>query len=106
MFADLPGWFLIPAALIVWMGASARLTRMATQDSFPPAAALRVWWDKITKDSEWSLLAHCHWCLAPWIVAVLGVWGYFSGLHWSWWVLCVWMTGAYVSSWLVHHDED
>lgn len=106
MFTNLPHWFLIPAALAVWVGASARLTRLATQDSFPPAAAIRAWWDKVTRDNEWSLLAHCHWCLAPWITLILGVWGYATNLHWSWWIICTWMTASYAVSWLVHHDED
>lgn len=106
MFDNTPHWIELFVGLVVWIGASARLTRLATQDSFPPVAALRAWWDKVTNDNDWSLLAHCHWCLAPWIVLVLGVWGYLTELGPAWWILTVWMTASYAASWAVHHDED
>lgn len=106
MGIELPPLLVGALAVLVWIGSSARLTRLLTQDSFPPVVRVRMAWDVKTEGSPWNDLAHCHWCLAPWVVAVMGAWGYFTSLHWSWWVASVWLTVAYATSWTVHHDED
>lgn len=93
-------------AVLVCLGASARLTRLVTQDTFPPVVAVREWWDARTEESGWNSLAHCHWCLAPWVTLVVGVVGWFTGPHWIWWGLTAWLTISYAASWIVHKDED
>lgn len=93
-------------AVSVWLISSARLTRLITQDPFPPVAWLRIKWDAATEDSEWNDLAHCHWCASPWVVAVMGAWGYFTDLHWTWWVISIWLSISYLAAIIVHRDED
>ena len=93
------------AALVVGLLSTARLTRLITQDSFPPAVWLRVKWDDITDDTGWNVLLHCHWCLAPWLVIPVGLWGWLSDFHVSWWLFNGWLAAAYVVAIIVEHDE-
>ena len=43
-------------AVIVGTISVARLTRLVTQDSFPPSAWVRSKWDELTDDGPWSTL--------------------------------------------------
>jgi len=101
---------LLVAAAVVVM-AAARLTRLVTQDSYPPAAWLRARWDDWTEESDWNVLLHCHWCFAPWVVLPLLVGAYFAldlpPFHWSHllWLFLSWMAMSYVASWIVNNDE-
>jgi hypothetical protein len=96
---------IIALAVATGIISAARLTRLFTQDSFPPAAWLRMKWDEITKDGAWAILAHCHWCLAPYMVAFVGLWGWLSGLHVLWWVINAWLAASYIASMIVERDE-
>jgi hypothetical protein len=100
----------IALAIVVGIVSSARLTRLIAQESFPPVVRLRVWWDDYAEGHEWfqpwSKLIHCHWCLPPWVVLVVGSVGYFTNLHPVWWFINGWLAASYVASWIVHHDED
>lgn len=98
--------FLYVAAAIIGTLAAARLTRLLTNDDFPPAVWVRIKWDTITKDGSWSKLVHCPWCASPYISAIILLWGVLSHLHWSWWLFCGWMAMSYAASWVVFHDED
>lgn len=93
------------AAVIVCTLSAARLTRLITQDSFPPAVWFRIKWDDITGESGWNTLLHCHWCMAPWMVLPLGAWGWLSNLHVSWWVFNLWLAVSYIASMIVERDE-
>lgn len=96
------------AAVAVGILSTARLTRLVTRDSFPPSVWLRIKWDDLTEEgrfSSWNTLIHCHWCLAPWMGAIVGLWGYFSDLHASWWMFNLWLAAVYVSSMIVDRDE-
>lgn len=95
----------IALAVIVGLLSAARLTRLVTQDTFPPAVWLRMKWDEITDDGPWSTLMHCHWCLGPWMVIPVGLWGWLSEFHTPWWVVNVWLAAAYVVSMIVERDE-
>jgi hypothetical protein len=95
----------IVAAVIVGTLSVARLTRLVTQDTFPPIAALRMKWDDLTEGSGWNTLFHCHWCMAPWLTLPIGAWGYLSGLHTSWWLFNGWLAAAYVAGMIVERDE-
>lgn len=95
----------IIAAVIVGVMSIARLTRLFTQDTFPPVVWFRMKWDDLTDDSGWNTLFHCHWCLAPWITLPIGLWGWLSDLHWSWWVFNGWLAVAYAASMIVERDE-
>jgi len=107
---DLWPWAL---AALLCVAASARLTRLLTQDMYPPAMWLRDRWDARTEESDWNLLLHCHWCLAPWVALPLVVASYFaladhrSDFH-PWhllWGFMAWMAVSYLASWIVNNDE-
>lgn len=92
-------------AVLVGIVAAARITRLLTEDTFPPTVALRTWYmSKVSE--EWGKLAICPWCLGPWIVALDGLAAISTDLHPAWYVANVWFAAAYVASWLVYHDED
>lgn len=93
------------AAVVVGVLSVGRLTRLITQDSFPPAVWFRIKWDDWTEGSGWNVLMHCHWCLSPWIVLPIGAWAVLSDLHWSWWAFNGWLAIAYLSSMIVERDE-
>lgn len=98
--------FYYVVAAIVGVLSVARLTRLLTNDDFPPSEWIRTTWDKITKEGAWSALARCLWCASPYITAAVLAWGLLSHFHWTWWVFNGWMAASYVASWLVFHDED
>lgn len=93
------------AAVIVGIMSVARLTRLVTQDSFPPAVALRMWWDDLTDDNGWNPLLHCHWCLAPWLTIPVLLWGLFTDLQTAWWLVNGWLAASYAASMVVERDE-
>jgi len=108
-YLDVPDWFVIIAAVAVGVLGSARVVRLITADKFPPVVRFRIWWDAHTERTPgegWNLLAHCLWCLAPWVVAADLAWALLSDLQAAWWVVNGWMAASYVASWLVFHDED
>ena len=96
---------IVAVAVLTGILSSARLTRLLTQDEFPPAVWLRIKWDVLTEDNGWNKLFHCHWCMGPWTTAVVGLWGWLSDLHVSWWVFNIWLAAAYVNSMIVERDE-
>lgn len=96
---------ILALAGVVGILSSARLTRLITQDVFPPAAWARSKWDNLTGDTDWRTLFHCHWCMAPWTTLAVGLWGYLSDLHISWWFFNVWLAASYIASMVVERDE-
>jgi hypothetical protein len=96
----------ILAAAVVGVLSAARITRLVVADTFPPSARLRMAYDKVTGDSEWSTLVHCPWCFGPWASAIVLAWGLLTDFHTPWWVFNGWLGGSYIASWIVFHDED
>lgn len=92
-------------AVVVGVVSSARLTRLITQDSFPPAVWVRMKWDDLTDDSQWNPLFHCHWCMSFWTTLPIGLWGWLSNFHVSWWVVNLLLAGSYLNAMLVERDE-
>lgn len=97
--------FVLVAAVLTGIISSARLTRLVIHDDFPPSVRLRIIWDNLTDGSGWNKLLHCHWCFAAWVSLPILLWGYFSELHWSWWLFNGWTAGHYLASMLVERDE-
>jgi hypothetical protein len=93
------------AAVVIGTLSVARLTRLLTQDSFPPSAWLRSKWDAVTNDGPWSTLVHCHFCFAPWAAVPVILWGWLSDLHISWWLFNGWLAIAYLAALVVERDE-
>lgn len=94
----------VVAAAVVGVVSVGRLTRLLTQDTYPPVAWLRSQWSRLTKDGDWADLATCPFCAAPYIAAVILAWGVLSGLHWSWWIVNGWLALSYVAAMLVVRD--
>jgi hypothetical protein len=95
----------IVAAVIVGVLSAARITRLLTQDTFPPAVWVRQKWDALTDDGPWSTLVHCHWCFGPWAALAVLLWGLLTDFHTPWWVFNGWLAGAYLTSMVVERDE-
>jgi len=105
LLADIPAGVILTLAVVVWIVSSARLTRLLTQDSFPPVVWLRMKWDDKTDGSGWNTLFHCHWCMSLWVTAIIGAWGYLANLHWTWWVVNVVLAASYINAMIVERDE-
>ncbi len=93
------------AAVPVGVVAAARLTRLVTKDHWPPMAAVRRKYVELTGDSEWSVLAECPFCVAPYVVAADLAWALRSDLGKSWWVANGWLAASYAASWIVVRDD-
>lgn len=90
--------------------AAARFTRLVVADDFPPVLWFRARWNHWTREGtrfeDWNKLPKCPWCLAPWVVPVFIGAGWLSDWHVVWYVFTSWLAAAYVTSWIVFHDED
>jgi hypothetical protein len=94
---------LVLAIIVAWVG-SARLTRIAVYDDYPPAEWVRA--QIVARVGEkWGKIATCIWCGAPYVVAICMIWGYFSDFHWSWWAFWGWMALSQAASTLLAYDE-
>lgn len=100
----LPEWAYLLVAVVVGIGGTARLTRLIVDDTYPPAAALRSGWRRLTNDGPWAELVDCAFCASPYIAAGNLAWATLSDLHWSWWLLNGWLTVAYAASIIVVRD--
>lgn len=106
---DFTWWQAILAVVVAVVG-SARLTRLIVYDDYPPAQGVRNWWDKVTRNGPWSLLAHCGWCMGPWVTAFTVVWFFLGVLVYppvliAWWVFFGWLTLSYWVSQYVYFDQ-
>lgn len=97
--------FVAVAAALVAILSTARLTRLLTQDVYPPVAWLRGKWDGVTESSDWNILLHCHWCASPWLAAIVGAWGLSTGFQAAWWVVNGWLALSYLAAMVVERDE-
>lgn len=95
----------IVAAVVVGILSAARITRLVTQDSFPPVAWVRARWDDRTDGGTWNDLLHCHWCFAPYATGFVMASGFLSHFHWTWWIFNLWLAASYLASMTVEHDE-
>lgn len=86
-----------------------RLTRVIVYDDFPPATWLRMQWDRITNDGEWSKLFHCWWCMSFWVSLLCIGWFLLIDLHpffqWSWWIFWGALALSYVATMVIVRDE-
>lgn len=94
------------AVAVVTVMSSARLTRLATFDAFPPVQWLRDKYDDRTDGSKWQVLAHCPWCASFWITAVVVGWGYLTDWHTHWWLLHGTMGASYLAAMVMVRDGD
>lgn len=100
---DVAFWLAVAVVTVV---SSARLTRLATFDAFPPIQWLRDKYDEKTDGNSWQLLAHCPYCAAPWFTLAVLLSGYFSDFHVVWWLFNGWLAASYLASMVMVHDGD
>jgi hypothetical protein len=99
--------FLAVIAILVVILGPARLTRVLTYDTFPPAAWVRAQWDRLTEKSGWNMLLHCFWCANPWMTAAAVTW-FLLASGWvlaAWWIFWGVLALAYVGSIVIRRDE-
>lgn len=83
---------------------TARLTRLGTEDSFPPAAWLRDKWISTFNSSKWADLAVCGFCQGTWWALATVATGWFTDFHIIWLLFYTWMSLAYVAPMIVARD--
>jgi hypothetical protein len=93
------------AAATVGVVAAARLTRLVTKDHWPPMSWVRRKYVELTNGTEWSVLAECPFCVAPYVVAADLTWALKSDLDRKWWVVNGWLAASYAASWIVVRDD-
>lgn len=94
------------AVAVVTVVSSARLTRLATWDDFPPAKWLRNKYADLTDGSGWQVLAFCAYCASFWVTAGVFLWGYFTEFHEPWWVVNGLLAASYLAAIVMVHDGD
>ena len=92
-------------ALVTSVFGVGRMVRLLVFDDFPPAVAVRNWWDRVTKGGTWSQIVHCGFCAAPYVMAVSWAWGIASDLHWTWWFAHLFAGATYLASIVVAYDQ-
>ena len=93
------------AAFIITVLSAARTARLIVWDDYPPTIWFRMKWDDLTGENPWNKLFHCQFCLTPYLVAGIMVWGYLSDLHWTWWVANGWWAMSYLAASYVAYDQ-
>src|SRR3954453_23684487 len=101
----MPRDVVVAAAASVGVVAAARLTRLVAKGHWAPMSALRRKYVELTGDSEWSVLAECPFCVAPYVVAADLAWAMKSDLGTKWWVANGWLAASYAASWIVVRDD-
>lgn len=93
------------AAAAVGVVGAARVTRLVTKDHWPPMSSVRRKYVEMTKGSEWSVLAECPFCVAPYVVAADLAWALKTDVGKSWWVANGWLAASYAAALLVVRDD-
>lgn len=104
------------AVAIVTIISSARLTRLATFDKFPPIQWARDKYADVTDGTGWQLVAFCGYCFSFWattlVVLTAGACGVFEpsdemGLpETAWWTVNSILAGSYLAAVFMAHDGD
>lgn len=94
------------AVAVVTVMSAARLTRLATFDSFPPVAWLRDKYADATDGTKWQILAFCPYCASFWITLAVVLSGYYSDFHEVWWLINSILGASYLAAIVQVHDGD
>ena len=60
---------------------------------------------ELTEGTEWSVLAECPFCVAPYVVAADLAWALRSDLGRKWWIANGWFAASYAASLIVVRDD-
>lgn len=110
------------AVAVVVITSSARLTRLATFDKFPPTLWLRNAYgdlmDRRESTRPWALLAYCGYCASFWATAAVVLWGLWAGVlsptgdtvsgtpAQFWWLFNGTLGASYLAAILMAYDGD
>lgn len=115
-----PTLYWIAIAVVTVIG-SARLTRLAVYDDFPPIRWVRnVFLDAMEKGprrSQWQLLALCGYCFSFWATLLVVVWGLLAHVYGHppndptlaqtiWYILFGALAASYLAAAFVANDGD
>jgi len=86
--------------LILAVGATARLTRLATVDTI--SAPVRAAVVKITRNPDHPLatLLRCPWCMGVWVGALVAGWAYADHGRWYFTVPALALTAAHATGFI------
>lgn len=91
------------AAFLIGTIATARLTRLIVDDSFPPVRAVTDWYIHHTNE-KWGLLAECPWCVSFWIALANTGAAWASDLAWWWWFANVPFAVSWIAAYMCLRD--
>ncbi len=94
------------AVAVTCILASARLTRLAVYDHFPPVKWVRDKFLDATDESNWQLLGLCGYCFSFWATLTVVLSGYFSDWHVVWWLIAGSLGASYLAAAFVANDGD
>lgn len=94
------------AVAVVTVMSAARLTRLATYDSFPPTAWLRDKYADATDGTKWQILAYCPYCASFWLTLLVVGSGWLSDWHTAWWLFNATMGASYLAAIAMVLDQD
>lgn len=94
------------AVAVVVVTASARLTRLATVDKFPPVRWLREKYEDATDGTDWQRLTLCGYCFSFWATLAVVLSGWLSDWHTAWWVVAGSLGASYLAAILMASDGD
>ena len=109
-------WLAVVAATII---SSARLTRLAVYDKFPPVQWVRNKYLDASDGSGWALLALCGYCMSFWVTGLVVATGLLCGVYaaptgtWPvdepfavWWIVNGIFAMSYLAASFVANDGD
>lgn len=104
------------AVAVVTVVASARLTRLAVYDKFPPTAWIREKYLDATDGSNWQLLGLCGFCASFWVTLFVVLTGWLAGVYdpsneaWIadeiWWAFTGTLSASYLAATYIANDGD
>lgn len=105
------------AVAVVTILASARITRLAVYDDFPPVKWVRDKYLEATDGSNWQLLGICGYCFSFWVTLTVVAWADLSGIFegptsdpnlWAsgWWFFMGAFGASYLAAAFVANDGD
>lgn len=94
------------AVAVITVMSSARLTRLATFDLFPPVKWLRDKYADWTDGSDWQLLAFCGYCASFWLTGAVLLWGWLTDWQTAWWLLNGTLAASYAAAIVMTLDQD
>lgn len=109
-------WVAVIATTIL---STARLTRLAVYDKFPPVQWVRDKYLDATDGSGWGLLALCGYCMSFWVTALIVIAGLYADVYAapvrgetadapfaSWWILNGILAMSYLAATYIANDGD